>query len=103
LAPTRARQEIIDDQALYRRDAQRAQGVIALEEIGVPHEVEVVDISADEHPTPEFLALCPNQKIPVIDDDGLLIWESGAILLHLEEKFGKLLPADPARRIAAIQ
>jgi GST-like protein len=76
---------------------------IALEEIGVPYEVIRVDISADDHPTPEFLALNPNQKIPVIDDDGLVIWESGAILLHLAEKHGKLLPADPAGRIEAIQ
>ncbi len=41
--------------------------------------------------------------IPVIDDEGLVIWESGAILLHLAEKHGKLLPADPKDRIQAIQ
>jgi GST-like protein len=76
---------------------------IALEELGVPYEVVNVDISAPEHPTPEFLAVNPNQKIPAIDDDGLVIWESGAILLHLAEKHGKLLPADPAGRAQAIQ
>ncbi len=76
---------------------------IALEELGVPYEVTRVDINADEHPTAEFLALTPNHKIPVLDDDGLVIWESGAILLHLAEKFGKLLPADPRGRIEAIQ
>ena len=76
---------------------------IALEELEVPYEVVRVDISAPEHPTPEFLAITPNHKIPVIDDDGLVIWESGAILLHLAEKHGKLLPADPAGRAAAIQ
>ena len=76
---------------------------IALEEIGVPYDVIPVDINGDDHPTPEFLALNPNQKIPVLDDDGLVIWESGAILLHLAEKHGKLLPADPAGRMAAIQ
>ncbi len=76
---------------------------IALEEIGVPYEVVRVDIASDDHPTPEFLALAPNHKIPVIDDDGLVIWESGAILLHLAEKTGKLLPVDPRGRIAAIQ
>ena len=76
---------------------------IALEEIGVPYEVERVDLQSPDHPTPEFLALCPNHKIPVLDDDGLVIWESGAILLYLAEKYGKLLPADPAGRIAAIQ
>jgi GST-like protein len=76
---------------------------IALEEIGVPYEVIKVDIQAADHPTDEFLALCPNHKVPVLDDDGLVIWESGAILLHLAEKYGKLLPADPAGRIHAIQ
>ncbi len=76
---------------------------IALEEIGVPYEVVRVDIASDDHPTPEFLAMNPNHKIPVIDDDGLLIWESGAILLHLAEKHGGLLPEDPKDRIAAIQ
>ncbi len=76
---------------------------IALEELGVPYEVTRVDIGADEHPTAEFLTLTPNHKIPVLDDDGLVIWESGAILLHLAEKFGKLLPADPRGRMEAIQ
>ena len=69
---------------------------IALEELELPYEVVRVDIHASEHPTPEFLAITPNHKIPAIDDDGLVIWESGAILLHLAEKHGKLLPADPA-------
>lgn len=76
---------------------------IALEELGVPYDVVKVDLSAPGHPTPELLALTPNHKIPVLDDDGLVIWESGAILLHLAEKHGRLLPADPKGRAAAIQ
>ena len=76
---------------------------IALEELGLPYEVERVKIDAGEQLTPAFLAKNPNHKIPVLDDDGLVIWESGAILLHLAEKHGKLLPADPAGRIHAIQ
>ena len=76
---------------------------IALEELGLPYEVVGVAIGAPEHPTADFLALSPNQKIPVIDDDGLVIWESGAILLYLAEKHGQLLPEDPKDRIAAIQ
>ncbi len=89
---------------LYTAAAPNGRKVsIALEELGVPYEVVNVDISAPEHPTPEFLAVNPNQKIPAIDDDGLVIWESGAILLHLAEKHGKLLPADPAGRVQAIQ
>ena len=76
---------------------------IALEELGLPYEVEPVKLDAGEQLSPAFLAKNPNHKIPVLDDDGLVIWESGAILLHLAEKHGKLLPADPAGRIHAIQ
>ena len=76
---------------------------IALEELELPYEVHAVDLASSEQLQPEFLALNPNNKIPVIDDDGLVIWESGAILLHLAEKTGQLLPADPAGRMAAIQ
>ena len=76
---------------------------IALEELGLPYRVERLRLDAGEQLAPGFLALNPNHKIPVLDDDGLVIWESGAILLHLAEKHGKLLPADPASRIHAIQ
>ncbi len=76
---------------------------IALEELGLPYEVVRVAIGASEHPTADFLALTPNHKIPVIDDGGMRIWESGAILLYLAEKHGRLLPEDPKDRIAAIQ
>ena len=76
---------------------------IALEELGVEYEVQRVDLQSGEQLRPEFLRLNPNHKIPVLDDDGLVIWESGAILLHLAEKHGKLLPQDPAGRIHAIQ
>lgn len=76
---------------------------IALEELGASYEVHRVDLAAEEQLRPEFLALNPNHKIPVIDDDGTVIWESGAILLYLAEKFGKLLPSDPRGRIHAIQ
>ncbi len=76
---------------------------IALEELGVPYEVHKLDLSAEEQLRPEFLRLNPNHKIPVIEDEGQVIWESGAILLHLAEKHGKLLPADPRGRMEAIQ
>ena len=76
---------------------------IALEELAIPYEVQRVDLAAEEQLVPEFLALNPNHKIPVIDDEGLVVWESGAILLHLAEKYGGLLPSDPKGRIAAIQ
>ena len=76
---------------------------IALEELGVSYEVRRVHLDREEQLTEEFLALNPNHKIPVLEDDDLVIWESGAILLHLAERFGKLLPRDPRGRIAAIQ
>jgi GST-like protein len=79
---------------------------IALEELGLPYEVRKVDLQANAQMKPEFLALNPNHKIPVLDDDGLVIWESGAILLHLGEKHdpkGVILSKDPRKRMAAIQ
>ena len=82
---------------------------IALEEIGIPYEPHAVDIGKDESWTPEFLSLNPNGKIPaIIDPDGpggkpIGLFESGAILLYLAEKTGKLIPADPARRYETIQ
>ena len=82
---------------------------IMLEEIGLPYEPHLVDILKGDQATPEFLALNPNGKIPaIIDPNGpggkpLGLWESGAILLYLAEKTGKLLPADPGRRYETIQ
>jgi GSH-dependent disulfide-bond oxidoreductase len=78
---------------------------IALEECGLSYEVVPVDLGANAQMTPAFHALNPNHKIPVLEDGKLVIWESGAILLHLGEKYGvgKILPADPAQRMAAIQ
>jgi GST-like protein len=80
-----------------------------LEEVGLPYEPHFIDIGADETWTPEFLSLNPNGKIPaIIDPNGpggkpLGLFESGAILIYLAEKTGKLLPADPARRYETIQ
>ena len=79
---------------------------IALEELGVPYEVHPVNLAKEEQMRPEFLKLNPNHKIPVIDDGGQVVWESGAILLHLGEKHdprGIILPKDPRKRMEAIQ
>ncbi|MDJ0785640.1 MAG: glutathione S-transferase family protein [Myxococcota bacterium] len=79
---------------------------VALEELGIDYELVHVDLAAEEQLKPEFLALNPNHKIPVLKDDDLVIWESGAILLHLGERHdpeGRILPKDPAQRMAAIQ
>jgi len=82
---------------------------IMLEELGLPYEVHLVDIMKNESWTPEFLALNPNGKIPaIVDPNGpggkpLGLWESGAILMYLADKTGKLMPTDPARRWETIQ
>jgi len=82
---------------------------IALEEIGLPYEVHAINIGQNETWTPEYLSLNPNGKIPaIIDPHGpggapLALWESGAILVYLAEKTGKLLPADAARRYETLQ
>ncbi len=82
---------------------------IMLEEIGLPYEVHKVDFSKDEQNSPAFLSLNPNNKIPaILDPNGpggkpLALFESGAILVYLADKTGKLLPADPAARYHAIQ
>ncbi len=82
---------------------------IALEELGLAYDAHTVHIGRDDQLTPEFLSLNPNNKIPaIIDPEGpggqpLALFESGAILIYLAEKMGKLLPEDPAGRYHAIQ
>src|SRR5499426_1881815 len=82
---------------------------IALEELGLPYEPHLVDITKNESRWPEFLSLNPNGKIPAILDpngpDGrpLALFESGAILLYLADKTGKLVPNEAARRYQTIQ
>jgi len=82
---------------------------IMLEEIGLPYEAHMVDITKNETWGPEFLSLNPNGKIPaIVDPDGpggkpLGLFESGAILLYLAEKTGKLLPTSPAARYETIE
>lgn len=79
---------------------------IALEELGLPYNVIPLDLSALEQKKPEFLAINPNGRIPAIvdrDNDDFTVFESGAILIYLAEKSGKLLPQDPKRRSQALQ
>ena len=82
---------------------------IALEELGLPYEVHRVAFDSNDQLSPEFLSLNPNNKIPAIIDPAgpggqpLALWESGAILIYLAEKTGRLLPTDPARRYETIQ
>ena len=79
---------------------------ILLEELGVPYKVTPVSLTNQEQKTPEFLAMNPNGKIPVLvdhDADGFAVFESGAILMYLAEKFGRFLPADAKGPSRALQ
>ena len=82
---------------------------VALEELGLPYEAHRVSFDTNDQMTPEFLSLNPNNKIPaIIDPDGpdgapIGLFESGAILIYLAEKTGRLLPGDPRRRYECLQ
>ena len=82
---------------------------IALEELGVPYRVVRLDLSAQDQKRPDFLRLNPNGRIPaIVDSDGpggapLSVFESGAILWYLAEKYPGLMPADPVERIRALE
>src|SRR3954462_4788241 len=67
-----------------------------LEEIGLPYEIVGMDHPNHDLDTPAYRALNPFGQIPVIDDDGVVVSESGAILLYLARKSGKLMPHDLA-------
>jgi GST-like protein len=73
---------------------------IMLEEIGLPYTVHEVDINDNQQFKQDFLKISPNNKIPAIVDreTGISLMESGAILLYLAEKTGKLMPTDDAER-----
>jgi GST-like protein len=75
---------------------------VALEELGPAYTVHRIFLGGDQK-TPEFTAMNPNNKIPVLVDEGLVITESGAILIYLAEKTGKFLPTEPKARIKAIE
>lgn len=82
---------------------------IALEELGVPYEVHKVSFDTNDQMSPEFLSLNPNNKIPAILDPAgpggkpLALFESGAILVYLAEKTGRLMARDPGARYETLQ
>ncbi len=82
---------------------------IMLEELGLPHQVHGVDLGAGEQNTPEFRAINPNGKIPaLVDSEGpdgapVTVFESGAILVYLAEKTGKLMPRDAQGKSRVMQ
>ena len=61
-----------------------------LEELGVPYEFVLLDMQAGEHKQPEYLQINPMGKVPAIVEGDVKLWESGAILLYLAEKYGNL-------------
>jgi len=88
---------------LYSLDTPNGQKVgVALEELGLPYEAHVINIRTGDQFKEDFVKVNPNSKIPaIVDPDGpggkpISLFESGAILLYLAEKTGKLLPSDPA-------
>lgn len=81
------------------------KATIALEELGLPYTVHPVDLAAGEQHAPAFRALNPNGRIPVIvdNDNGITLFESGAILIYLADQTGRLLAADGPARYVALQ
>jgi GST-like protein len=83
------------------------KATIALEELGIDYELHPVDLAAGEQRQESFLRLNPNGRIPVIVDRGgavtRVVFESGAILMYLAEKTGRLMPADIDGRYEVIQ
>lgn len=91
----------------FERSPDRGRGLArdmrvrwALEEVGQPYEVRLVTFNAMREPA--HLALQPFGQIPTYEDGDLSLFESGAIVLHLAERHGALLPADPNTRARAI-
>ena len=95
---------------LYAFDTPNGRKIsVALEEMGLPYDVHVVDITTGEQNNPGFLKISPNNKIPaIIDPDGpggspISVFESGAILIYLAEKTGQFLPKETSARVAVFE
>lgn len=90
------------DLVLYHAARSRSFRVLwFLEELGEPYRIQIIDLEKGDHKRPDFLKLNPMGKVPVVVDHGTPIAESGAILLHLSDKYssGNLAPsADDPRR-----
>jgi GSH-dependent disulfide-bond oxidoreductase len=95
---------------LYAFDTPNGRKIsVALEEMGLPYEVQVVDIMKGEQHDPAFLKISPNNRIPaIVDPDGpagapISVFESGAILVYLAEKTGQFWPQEPRARVAVME
>ena len=93
----------------YYTSPNARKALIMLEEVGLPYRVQWVDITAGDQHEQAYARINPNGKIPALsDDDGpggrpVVLFESGAILLYLAEKTGRLIPADPIDRLNVIK
>lgn len=78
---------------------------IMLEEVELPYNVHIIDITKNDQFTPEYVAINPNSKIPAIvdQDTEITVFESGAILIYLAEKTRKLLPNDQKQRFQVLE
>jgi glutathione S-transferase len=83
----------------YSNAARRVQ--MLCEECGIPYTYQMVDLTKGEQYKPEYLAMNPNGKVPVIDDDGVVVWESQAIMRYLADKHKAhaWYPSEPRARI----
>jgi len=95
---------------LYAFDTPNGRKIsVALEEMGLPYSVQVVDITKGEQFDPAFLKISPSNKIPaIVDPEGpggrpISVFESGAILIYLAEKTGRFWPAEPAAHVATLE
>ncbi len=75
---------------------------LLLEELGLDYDVAPVDTFRGAQHDPAYLAVNPNGKVPAILDDGIVVFDSNAILLHLASKHGKFIPTDAADRAATL-
>ena len=92
---------------LYTAATPNGQKIsIALEELGLSYRVHALSFDRKEQKAPEYLKINPNGRIPAIvdtDNDNFAVFESGAILLYLAEKTGRLMPTDARGRSTVIQ
>ncbi|MEI7036219.1 glutathione S-transferase family protein [Fulvimonas yonginensis] len=90
---------------LYYAETMNPRKVCALAKyLGVPLEFVRVDLARGEHRRPEFLAVNPNGKVPVLVDGDLVLWESTAIMVHLAVRAGSdLWPSDPAGQVEILR
>ena len=76
---------------------------VTLEELGLDYRLHKINLQEQQQKQADYLAINPNGRIPTLVDDGFAVFESGAIMLYLAEKTGRLMPADVKGRSEVIQ